>query len=385
MDVSTLPGRVLTGRWGAGPEPFGADEQPFAKSFRFAEERESTEAERVLTERQAAILQLIIDDYIVTAVPVGSENVVRLHGLGLSPATIRNEMMRLEEEGYISHPHTSAGRVPSDRGYRYYVETLMGNAEVPAEDKLRILHQFHQSSMELAEWLQLAASVLAQSARNLAVVTAPRAPTARLKHLELVEVGETTALLVVVTQDIKLHQQVVSLPEPVDQERLTQLASRLNHILPDKGAEAIKALEPELHPIEALIARTIAEMMVEEDSAQYVDPHIEGIGNVLRQPEFSRSEKMLDIVEILGERNLSKVIPFEQINSEGVTVIIGGENRDDTMRECSVVIARYSVPESGATGALGILGPTRMRYPEAIATVRYLGSVMSELMFRLYA
>jgi heat-inducible transcriptional repressor len=171
----------------------------------------------VLTERRAAILQLIIDDYVRSATPVGSENIVKTHRLELSPATLRNEMARLEEDGYISHPHTSAGRVPSDKGYRYYVETLMQDTDIPHDEKLRILHQFHQASMEMSEWLQLAASVLAQSARNLAVVTAPRASCAKLKHVQVVELSDATALMVLVTEDIKVHQQVVALQEPLGQ------------------------------------------------------------------------------------------------------------------------------------------------------------------------
>ena len=116
-----------------------------------------------LPERRAAILQLIIADYVQTAQPVGSEALVQRHGLGLSSATIRNEMARLEEEGYISHPHTSAGRVPSDKGYRYFVESLIGEPELPADEQRRILHQFHQATMAMAEWLDLAAAVLSQS------------------------------------------------------------------------------------------------------------------------------------------------------------------------------------------------------------------------------
>ena len=126
-----------------------------------------------LTERRAAILRLIIGDYVQTAQPIGSEALVQRHKIERSSATIRNEMALLEEDGYIHLPHTSAGRVPSDKGYRYFVETLIGEPDLPSEEKLRILHQFHQATSEMAEWLHLAASVLSQSVRNLAVVTAP--------------------------------------------------------------------------------------------------------------------------------------------------------------------------------------------------------------------
>jgi heat-inducible transcriptional repressor len=317
-------------------------------------------------------------------VPVGSENIVRMHGLGLSSATLRNEMARLEEDGYISHPHTSAGRVPSDKGYRYYVETLMQDTDIPHEEKLRILHQFHQSYAEISEWLQLAASVLAQAAGNLAVVTAPRAASAKLKHVQLIELNEAAVLLVLVTEDIKLHQQVVSLPEPLNQDELTRLASRLNQRLTGKGAVEILAESDGSESIDEFILRITAEMIASEDNALYTEPHLDGIGNVLRQPEFSRSDRMLDVLEALEERNLAKVIPFETIADEGVTVIIGAENRRDAMRDCSVVIARYSAGDGGPSGALAVVGPTRMHYPRSIATVRYLGGLMSDLMVKLY-
>jgi heat-inducible transcriptional repressor len=327
---------------------------------------------QVLTERRAAILQLIIDDYVRSATPVGSENIVRTHRLELSPATLRNEMARLEEDGYISHPHTSAGRVPSDKGYRYYVETLMQDTDIPHEEKLRILHQFHQSSMEMSEWLQLA------------VVTAPRMSTTKLKHVQLVELSESTALMVLVTEDIKVQQQVVTLQEPIGQEELNQIAARMNQRLAGKGAEGIRAELEGLTPIEELLYRLAADMLAEEDAAQYAEPHLEGIANVLRQPEFSRSDRMLDVVEALEERNLGKVIPFETVGDDGVTVIIGAENRQDAMRDCSVVIARYSAGENGPAGAIAVLGPTRMHYPRSIATVRYLRELMSDLMGKLY-
>jgi heat-inducible transcriptional repressor len=370
-----------------------------------AEEESGAEGglRQVLTERRAAILQLIVDDYVRSAVPVGSENIVRAHGLGLSSATLRNEMARLEEEGYISHPHTSAGRVPSDKGYRYYVESLMRDPDISDEEKLRILHQFHQAATEIPEWLQLAASVLAHSASNLAVVTAPRGPAAKLKHIQLIELNETTALLVLVTEDIKLHQQVLALPEPLTQEELTRLSARLNQRLSGKGAEAIRAEaaraasagsigEPhrraassdENTSFEDVVIGIVADTIAMEDSSQYAEPHLEGIGNVLRQPEFSRSDRMLDVLEALEERNLAKVIPFETLAEQGVTVIIGAENRRDAMRDCSVVMTRYSAGDDGPTGAIGVVGPTRMYYPRAIATVRYLGALLSDLMTRLY-
>lgn len=336
-----------------------------------------------LSERRGAILRLIISDYVQSAQPIGSEALVKLHGLKMSSATIRNEMARLEDAGYITHPHTSAGRVPSDRGYRYYVETLMGDPELPPEEKLRILHQFHQATSEVAEWLQLAATVLAQSVRNLAVVTAPRENQVRLKHLELVALTDYTALLVLVTQHIKVRQQVITFAEPVAQEDLSRIANRLNHLWAGCDRDQIQARLPDLSAREEPVGRAVAGIVADEEAAAFGGARVEGLRNVLEQPEFSRSTKALEILDALDEHNLSRAIPLDATPEDGVTVIIGGENREDAIRECSVIITGYGGGQ-GARGALAVVGPTRMHYPRAIATVRYMRSVMNELLRRLY-
>jgi heat-inducible transcriptional repressor len=336
-----------------------------------------------LSERRAAILRLIIGDYVRTAKPVGSEALVVQHGLGLSSATIRNEMARLEEEGFITHPHTSAGRVPSDRGYRYFVEMLMGEPELPPEERLRILHQFHQATSEIAEWLQLAAAVLSQSVRNVAVVTAPRVGQARLKHLELVALQDFTALLVLVTQDVKVRQQVITFAEPVSQEELTRIANRLNHVWSGLDLEQIRARPVDLGAREEPVLRAVTAIMTEEEATMFGDARVDGLGNLLEQSEFSEAKKALKIVDALGEHNLPRAIPFESTPEHGVTVLIGGENREDAMRGCSLIITGYG-SRGGPKGSLVVVGPTRMHYPRAIATVRYMGSVMSELLTRLY-
>jgi heat-inducible transcriptional repressor len=337
-----------------------------------------------LPERRAAILRLIIADYVQTAQPVGSEALVARHRIELSSATIRNEMARLEEEGYITHPHTSAGRVPSDKGYRYFVESLIGQPDLANEEKLRILHQFHQATTAMAEWLQLAASVLSQSVKNLAVVTAPRAGHTTLKHLELVALHDRTALLVLVTDAVKVRQQVVTFPEPVTQEQLTRLAHRLSHHWTGRSSEQVERDAADLPVAEATVAHVVAEILADEDATAFTQAHVEGLRNVLVQPEFSRSEKLMDLVEAIDERNLPKAIPADSVAEDGVTVIIGAENPNDQMRECSIVITTYGSPD-GHRGALAVLGPTRMHYPRAIATVRYMGDVMSELLARLYS
>src|SRR3990170_5637887 len=167
----------------------------------------------MLGERQSRILELVVREYVEAASPIGSQLIARKYRLNASPATIRNEMADLEEQGFLTHPHTSSGRVPTEHGYRYYVETLMQEEELPWEEQQTIRHQFHQVERGQDAWVHLAASILAQSLENAAVVTAPWTSACRLKHLELVSLHDRTALVVLVLDQARLKQQVLLLEE----------------------------------------------------------------------------------------------------------------------------------------------------------------------------
>ncbi len=337
----------------------------------------------MLTQRRAELLSLIIREYVDTATPVGSEAIVRKHDVGFSPATVRNEMARLEEEGYISHPHTSAGRVPSDKGYRYYVEALMRESDLPWEAKQTIRHQFHQAGREEDEWIHLAAAVLARAVENAAVVTVPHSPEARLKHIELVGIQETAALLVVVVQHARVKQQVLIFPEPIEQDQLTLISNRLNEVFAGHAAPEIARSSVQLTQIEWHVANAVREIMDAVDHGGYDDAYVEGVRNVLKKPEFASSEKMLSLLDVLDQKTLLRLIPFEAAAHEGVTVMIGAENDQDAMRDYSVVVTRYGMP-SGMSGAMAVVGPTRMHYPETISTVRFLAGLMSEMLTTYY-
>src|SRR3990170_7717375 len=185
----------------------------------------------MLTERQARVLELVIGEYVETASPVGSQHIQTKFQLDVSSATVRNDMAELEEAGYLSHPHTSSGRVPTDKGYRHYVETLMREEQLPWEAQQTIRHQFHQVERGQEAWVHLAASVLAQAVENAAVVTAPWTSACRLKHLELVSLHDRTALLVLVLDQARLKQQVLLLEEEQTQEELSEVGGRLNRAL----------------------------------------------------------------------------------------------------------------------------------------------------------
>lgn len=337
----------------------------------------------MLTARRAQILRLIINSYIETAVPVASEAIARRYGLSISPATVRNEMAHLEAEGYIMQPYTSAGRIPSDKGYRYYVEGLMEAVDLDEEEKLTIRHQFHQASRGLEEWLQLAAAVLAQAVHNLAVITPPLTRAARLRHVHLVAVQDVVVLLIVLLEPARLRQRLLSLDEPVAQTELDRVANRFNHLLAGLSAREMGTRLMELSPLEEQVIQAITAIMEEEEVKGYGRAYLDGLRLVLGQPEFARASKILEILDALDERNLPQFIPFQDVEPQQVSVIIGGENRQDIMRQCSVVLTRYGAA-TGPSGALAVLGPTRMHYDRAISTVRYIASVMDELLAAYY-
>ena len=331
----------------------------------------------MLTERREALLNLIVDEYVDTAVPVGSQYIVKKHAMAVSPATVRIEMARLEEEGYINQPHTSAGRVPSDKGYRYYVESLMTEERLPWEEAQTIRHQFHQAERDLEQWFQLAAAVLAHSVSNFAVVTSPRSRETRLRHVQIVPLQELSALVVVVLNEARIRQQVIAFREPVDAGALNRAAGLVNERAGGLATSEVRALTEPASELEGVIQRAVVELMDQEEVA-LGEVFRDGVREVLSQPEFARSERILDLVDVLEQRTLSSAIPIRQLGEDGISVVIGSENRNEAMRECSIVLARYGT-EGGPTGVVAVLGPTRMRYGRTISTVRYLADVLGDL------
>lgn len=336
-----------------------------------------------LTDRRRAVLGLVVRQYIATATPVGSKTIVEQYGLGVSSATIRNEMAYLEEQGYLTHPHTSAGRVPTEKGYRYFVERLMGEAELPLAEQRTIRHQFHQARLDLEQWMRLAAAVLARTAHSTSLVAAPTVAQCCFKHLELLAAHSSRILLVLVLREGMVKQQMLTLTHSLAQEELNQVANRLNDLFAGLSADQIVTSSYRLTALEEQIVNLLIEMMKGAEARSSGEIYRDGLMNIFRQPEFSEIENVRQIIRVLEERSLLETILAEVLNSSGVQVIIGGEGRWDELSECSVVLAPYG--EAGrAVGALGVLGPMRMRYGRAISTVRYVADLLSDLLCDLY-
>ncbi len=334
-----------------------------------------------LTDRQKTLLLLIIRDYIDSAQPVGSKRLAENYHIGLSAATIRNEMAALTEMGYLRQPHTSAGRVPSEEGYRYFVSQMMQDAELPESVQHTISHQFYQSRADMDQWMTLAASILANQSQGVSVVTAPHMEQAKYKHVELISTQGRQVLMVLVMAGGEVSQQILTLAEPVSQERLSQTAARLNPLLVGLSVDGIDSLSNRTDPLDQDIMILILQDMRNATNRISGDIYTDGLTNVLNEPEFSGSDEARKTLKLFEERaTLQDLLARTTTNSNigGLQVLIGGEGELDELRQCSMVIARYGVPGM-ATGTLGVLGPMRMSYARTIPTVRYVAGLLSGL------
>ncbi|MCM8748559.1 heat-inducible transcriptional repressor HrcA [Thermomicrobiaceae bacterium CFH 74404] len=336
-----------------------------------------------LTERQQSILKYVVEEYIRTGRAIGSKALLDRFPLGVSSATVRNEMGVLETLDYLQQPHTSAGRVPTERGLRYYVEHLMQTDELSPAEQLMISHQFRQVEQQVASWLKLAAAVLANASGNVGLVTPPRSRVERLRHFELINLRGRLALLVLVTQSSAIHQSLLEFSEPVDQTTLSALSQRLNPEIRWLDREQIERKARGASPLVASVLRWIAEALHYLERQQRSELYAEGLDQVIRQPEFARGDMAYALLELLrGGMILSVLLPQLEPGDE-VRVLIGSDLHLRELRPFSVVVSAYRAGDE-SSGLLGVLGPQRMAYARSISMVRYLAHVVSRLMGELY-
>jgi heat-inducible transcriptional repressor len=339
-----------------------------------------------LTLRQQTILGLVVREFVALTHPISSKMLLEQYDLGVSSATVRNEMARLEELGYLTHPHTSAGRIPTDRGYRLFVEQLLDEVSLPAMEQRMIVHQFHQARLDLGQWMRLAATTLTRTARNASLVTAPQAKESRFKHLELISTQGRLVLLILVMQDGNVQQQMLNLAEPLTQVELSQSADVINQLCAGLNTGEIRARMTSLPTFEAEVVELVVEVMVRCDSRIMGEVFRDGLTEMLSQPEFMDAGRSQGVIRLLEERSFLDDFLAETLSPTvgGVQVIIGGEGHWEELSNCSMVLARYGVP-GFATGALGVLGPTRMPYGRAISAVRLVAELLSDLVYEMYS
>lgn len=340
-----------------------------------------------LSERQKLILALVIREYIDSVQPVGSKRLVDNYSLDFSSATVRNDMVALTELGYLRQPHTSAGRVPTEVGYRYFVRQLMGQTELPQNTKRTISHQFYQAGQDVDRWMRLAASVLAHQSQGASLVTAPHTEKPRFKHLELIATQGRQVLMVLVLAGGQVRQQMLSLAEPASQDQLSETAAKLSSLGQSLDIEQISALASQMDVLGQDVIKLIVDDMRQSGDVLGGEVYRDGLTNVLSEPEFAEVDVARRALRILEERSLLEDLLTSTVlttNMDGVQVLIGGEDTWEELSDCSVVLARYGAP-GYATGALGVLGPIRMAYGQTISTVRFVAGLLSDLVVDLHA
>jgi heat-inducible transcriptional repressor len=337
----------------------------------------------MIEDRKLAVLRAIVEDYVSTEEPVGSKALVERHSLGVSPATVRNDMAALEEEGFITQPHTSAGRVPTDKGYRLFVDRLSTVKPMSAAEK-RAISTFLDGSVDLDDMVQRSVRLLAQLTRQVAVVQYPTLSASTVRHVEVVALAPTRLLLVLILSTGRVEQRIVELAVPLTDDALADLRIRLiRAAVGERISEAATALgsvpaqvAPEARPAVEAAVQTLTEAMSDHRSDERIA--VGGTANLARfgdsfetsvRPMLEAIEEHVVLLKLLGEAS----------TSGAVTVRIGHEGPYQELAATSVVATGYG-PQDQALATLGIVGPTRMDYPSTMTSVRAVARYVSHLL-----
>ena len=335
-----------------------------------------------LNERKFMILQAIIDDYITTAMPVGSRTISRKAGVGFSPATIRNEMSDLEELGYLDQPHTSAGRVPSVKAYRLYVDHLMQTGKLTNSECERMHDHLNLRSTQIESVIRSAAAVLSDATKYTSVIVAPKLNTLRIKHVQLVPVADKTALMIIVTNAGIVKDTVIHIPDGLDADHLYAISRMLTERLADQPLEAVRQIFAEMLRDAEINRRLLGEALsvIEQkmDEGDATDVIVGGGANLLSYPEYSDVAKARNFLTVLESRDLLKKV-LKRDGGMEVNIRIGPENGVPELNDCSIVTAHYSVGNDSG-GTMGIIGPIRMNYNRVIPVLRFMGQALSEVL-----
>lgn len=334
-----------------------------------------------LNERKLQILQAIIADFISTGEPVGSRTLSKSHDMGISPATIRNEMSDLEEMGYLTHPHTSAGRVPSDKAYRLYVDQLMDTSDLPEERRNAIKDKLAETRTELDSTIEHAAELLSEMTNMTSFAITPRMNENKLKYIQFLPVDERTVVLMLVSEKGKVINKAIRLNQAYTEENLELMSKVMTHNYKDKtissvmAADIIKDFETDMGSLSSLAGDVVPSFMKTLEKMLDVDLYMNGYSNVFELPEYSSDvEKSKSFLQLLENKDHLKDVIVNR--DEGLVITIGDENSDD-MQDVSLITADYKV-NGKLVGKLGVIGPKRMKYGEISSVIKYISENISE-------
>ncbi len=333
-----------------------------------------------LTPRKGHILRIIISDYVATATPVASGAVARTEGLSLSAATVRHEMGELEDSGYILRPHTSAGSVPSNKGYRFFVDSLDPASQAQAGEAAHINSELGHARPDFETWSETAAAALASLLGALAFATPPKAVAAQVKSIELLKLQEMIIMLVVILREASVTRQLITLDRPVTGAELEHARNRLAGAVAGKTAEGIDAvMQAAMDPFDHQVLESTVGVLRQHDANIFGEGTLQGLARLLEQPELAaRPDAAHDVAAAVEDSATFSQLASRTASDGTPTVLIGPENPVGTLREFSVLICRYGVP-SVAQGLVGIVAPTRLQYQRAIPLVRHTSDALSSL------
>jgi len=334
--------------------------------------------------RKAAILRAIVSHYVSSGEPVGSKTLVERYPLSVSAATVRNEMVALEDAGYIYQPHTSAGRVPTDAGYRYFVDAWAGSTKLPSREARRIHEFFGEPRWELEDALRKTASLLSALTDHAAVVFAAALDRNVVRHVELVRLSGDKAMALLVTDTGRVANHVVMIPETLDDIQLDQTAEMLNRVVVGVALEsaaqtmraALDRFPLELRDAVATVARALGEELSDRATERV---WLEGTSNIVDEHKFADLEVVRQVIGALEHRRLLLEVLAHALSEETVSVKIGTENLLEEMQACSIVTAPYGA-DGTVVGSLAVVGPTRMDYRRTIAAVNEVASALGRML-----
>jgi heat-inducible transcriptional repressor len=336
-----------------------------------------------LDDRKKKILKAIIDDYINTAEPVGSRSIARRHELGLSPATIRIEMSDLEDLGFLAQPHTSSGRVPSDKGYRFYVDELMHVDELPFDQMQSIKKSLEQKMSEVEQLIKTAASLLSSTTHYTSMATAPLVNDITVKAISLVWLEDRKVLVVLVVNGNIIKNSMIKLERMITKDETNILTNVLNEKITGMPLSQVPlalnmdhCMEKEMN-IELFreVTKGVYECM---NQIELIDYFLDGTKNILNFPEFKDLEKAKLFLEMMDKKEtISSMLKANQLNSDMLNIQIGQENEIIEARDCSVIITNYSLGDT-MLGSIGIIGPTRMEYAKVIQYLNHIRKKINE-------
>ena len=338
-----------------------------------------------LNEREKSILRSIVQQFILTAAPVGSRYIVKKYDIGFSPATVRNIMSDLEESGFINHPHTSAGRVPTDKGYRFYVDSLMEIPSLNQAEKSIIKKSFNIDIENTDDLLRLASKLMSQITRQIACVTYPKLDRGVLQKIQLVSLSSTRLLIVLSIKSGLVKTITLEVKAEIKESQLTYVESLLNERLSGLTLDEIRKsfkerfgdVSDEQKPIIRIFIDSVDKIFVDLKTDERV--YVTGTRNVITQPEFENPEKFQSVIELIEDKDIIiHILEKREKSADDVFISIGKENKNIKLDEYSFVSKEYKFGET--SGTLGIIGPKRMEYSKVVAIVDYIAKMLSDML-----